>query len=119
MEFAEVGESLAARAMRQLGFPFPDSSIPGGFALRVDCFSGLPFGGVEIRFAVVGHRWYPGGARGAWCEWEGRHVGWDAGAEGVIHVGGEGGRDHFIWTGEGEVGVCGWEGGVTVTAAGW
>ena len=64
----------------------------------------------------MGHRWYPGGTIGAWCEWERRHVGWDAGAEGVVHVG-ESRRDHSVLAGEGEVRVCGWEGGVAVTAA--
>ena len=118
MEFAEVGESLAARAMWQFGFPFADSSIPGRFALRFDCFSGLPFGGVKIRLAVMGHRWYPGGTIGAWCEWKGWHVGWNAGAEGFVHVGGEDGRVQLMMAGEGEVRVYRWEGGVAVTAAG-
>ena len=67
----------------------------------------------------MGHRWYPGGTIGAWCEWESGHVGWDAGAEGFVHVGGKGGRINFMMAGEGEVRVCGWEGGVAVTAAGW
>ena len=118
MKFTEVGESLAARAMRQLGLPFRGFSDPRGFALRVNCFSWLPFSGVKIRFAVVGHRWYPGHARGSLCKWEGGREGWDAGAVGVVHVGGKGGRIHFIRAGEGEVGVCGWDGGISVTAAG-
>ena len=48
MKFAEVGECFAAGAMGQLGFPFPGSSVPRRFALRVNCFSWLPFGGVKI-----------------------------------------------------------------------
>ncbi len=67
----------------------------------------------------MGHGGYPGGTAGAWGEWEGGHVGWNAGAEGVVHVGGESGRIHFVGAGEGEVGVCSWAGGVAVTAAGW
>ena len=40
------------------------------------------------------------------------------GAEAVVHVRGESGRDHLVGAGDGEVGVCSWDGGVAVTAAG-
>ena len=67
----------------------------------------------------MGHGEYPVVVEGARRALRAGDVGRDAGSEGVVDVGGEGGGHHFVGAieGEVEVGVGGWHDGVAVTAA--
>lgn len=113
VELAEVAEGLATGAMEEFGFPFFRWRLPF-HKLR---FSRLPFGGIKIRSALMGHRRYPSVAERARRRLHARDVSGDARAERVVNVGNVGGGDQFCGRGKGEVGIWSRGAGVTLAAA--